>query len=932
MFYDQKAFADYREKTRRKSAFIPEGAPKPYLAEQGFFDALGNAYQSGAYSGKSSSYVNAYADEIEQDLDALRQYAKKDGFDVHNGFRGASAYLNSVNDSFFGGVTDAFKKKEEEYWEFYDNLRYLYPQAGARSREEITAAIREKSEKLKEKAAGEKTWLGEIGGFIGNTAGVMTDPVNLAAIPLSFNPASLTGRMAVGAVANMLTEAAIQPSVKKFHNNLGVEYTVGDGVQSVVQAGVGGAAVPVLGAVGKKGYGFVKNLVARHGLKTDIKIRAADRAIAEAELIEKANPYYPDDIAGQAHFEQTLNDVTQKVLQGEAVQDGVKQLRYIDETIAGVMGKKPGFIQLKAANVHPAERHLKDIQKVGFKDVEEFAGFVADHFDGIYKGNIPGRYLFSVSNERLRDLNLPAGNHSNALVVEALLIKDSGVFDIVTASPRPRKFFEKKKNLLSERAPSNQTVSSSPYAYLGQKQAYENNIIHDGKNVQPVNAGGYNLTTQYDIVDLSELKTSDNAGYPAALQPRDRTRQASADQVGEIMRHLDPERLGRHTDADRGAPVVGPDGFVESGNGRTMAIRRAYAENPQAAARYRRMVENEAALIGKDVSKMKQPVFIRRRLTDLSEAERLEFVQAANRSSSLLYSAAEHAALDADRLSADILDLYEGGDLRSVKNAEFVRRFRSAAVSNEEAAGFQTSDGRLSRAGEERIQAALFAKAYGDRELASLLFEDENNIKSIGRGMLEGAADFARLKEDIKAGRVGAEYDITPDIVEAVNVVRITRETGENISDYIAQTDMFSGDRSYLRGILQTFFRDENFKRSVSAEKVGEALKQYAQAARAQNKNQLAMFDITRRPGEIIDDGLKRIHANDMIGGDDAKAAAAFFEAKKSVEMEKIDDELLAAKKTVEAVPESHRFELEAQIKDSETADKMLAEATTCRR
>ena len=114
-----------------------------------------------------------------------------------------------------------------------------------------------------------------------------------------------------------------------------------------------------------------------------------------------------------------------------------------------------------------------------------------------------------------------------------------------------------------ERAPTNHLQETPKEVSLtGQKQASNNNITFDGRNVQPVKVDGYKITTQYDIVDLSELKTSDFPDYPAALQPRDRSRQASADQVGEMMRRLDSERLGRHTDADRGAPIVSPDGFV----------------------------------------------------------------------------------------------------------------------------------------------------------------------------------------------------------------------------------------------------------------------------------------------------------------------------------------------------------------------------------
>ena len=650
----------------------------------------------------------------------------------------------------------------------------------------------------------------------------------------------------------MFGEAMIQPSVKRFKNETGVEYTIKDGLAAVGMAGVGGGAFPAGIEAIKRGYGVIKRIVGKHGTKANVQIRAADRAIAEKELTESTNPYDKSDIGGQIRHAEALSDATGKMIRGDDIDDGVRRLRYIDENVAAATGGKAGYLQLKTANTHPSERHLKDILAVGFKGVEEFSDFVAQNFNGVYKGNVPGRFLFAVSNEHLKELGVPAGKRANTLIVEAMIVKDAGVFDVVSAFPKEDRFFRNKKNLLSdrargehlyktpkilsyagqkqildenplsERAPTNHLqetpknvsltgqkrildekllLNGMPNRHITepvpiakalnqQKQISDTNIRYDGRNVQPVSAGDYKITTRYEVVDLDDLKTSDAPDYPAAMQPRDRSRQASADQVGEIARRLDPDRLGRHTDADRGAPVVSPDGVVESGNGRTMAIRRAYAENPQSAARYRAMVEAEAKAMGVDISGMTRPVLIRRRLTVLNDAERLDFTRAANRSSSLAYSTAEHAALDADRLSARVLDLYNGGDLRSAQNAEFVRQFRRAAVSGEEAAAFQTADGTLSRAGEERISAALFAKAYGDKELAGLLFEEESNIKSIGNGLRNAAIEFARLKEDIKAGYVGAEYDIAPDIVAAVNAVRNARAAGETVADYVAQASI----------------------------------------------------------------------------------------------------------------------------------------------
>ena len=582
----------------------------------------------------------------------------------------------------------------------------------------------------------------------------MTDPINLWTTPLPAGSSfGLGGRVAIGAASAMFGEAMIQPSVKRFKNETGVEYTIKDGLAAVGMAGVGGGAFPAGIEAIKRGYGVIKRIVGKHGTKANVQIRAADRAIAEKELTEKTTPYDKGNIGGQIRYAEALSDATGKMIRGDDIDDGVRRLRYIDEDVAAATGGKVGYFQLKTANTHPSERHLKDILAVGFKGGEEFSDFVAQNFDGVYKGNVPGRFLFAVSADRLKELGVPASKRANTLIVEAMIVKDAGVFDVVSAFPKEDRFFRNKKNLLLNGTPNRSLTEAAPEALTRQKQILDENplseraptdhlqetpknvsltgqkrildekllsdgmpnrhitepvpiakalnqqkqisdtnIRYDGRNVQPVSAGDYKITTRYEVVDLDDLKTSDAPDYPAAMQPRDRSRQASADQVGEIARRLDPDRLGRHTDADR--------------------------------------------------------------------------------------------------LSARVLDLYNGGDLRSAQNAEFVRQFRRAAVSGEEAAAFQTADGTLSRAGEERISAALFAKAYGDKKLAGLLFEEESNIKSIGNGLRNAAIEFARLKEDIKAGYVGAEYDIAPDIVAAVNAVRNARAAGETVADYVAQASI----------------------------------------------------------------------------------------------------------------------------------------------
>src|SRR5205085_6986239 len=152
-------------------------------------------------------------------------------------------------------------------------------------------------------------------------------------------------------------------------------------------------------------------------------------------------------------------------------------------------------------------------------------------------------------------------------------------------------------------------------------------------------AGGRAVEVAPVVVEARDLRTSADEGYDAALQPRDRDRAAAEQQVREMASRLEPERLGFSAEADRGAPIVGDDGMVESGNGRIMAIRQAYAEGGDAAQRYRDWLATQ----GVDVARYQEPVLVRQRVTELSPEERQGFAVAANRPATLALSAPERA-------------------------------------------------------------------------------------------------------------------------------------------------------------------------------------------------------------------------------------------------------------------------------------------------
>ena len=87
--------------------------------------------------------------------------------------------------------------------------------------------------------------------------------------------------------------------------------------------------------------------------------------------------------------------------------------------------------------------------------------------------------------------------------------------------------------------------------------------------------------------------------------------------------------------ATDGAPIISPDGTVISGNGRTLAVKRAY--NIGKAENYRQFLKNNASRFGISpelVDGMNKPVLVRELTSDIDLEE---FARQSN--SSLFYLA-----------------------------------------------------------------------------------------------------------------------------------------------------------------------------------------------------------------------------------------------------------------------------------------------------
>ena len=307
-----------------------------------------------------------------------------------------------------------------------------------------------------------------------------------------------------------------------------------------------------------------------------------------------------------------------------------------------------------------------------------------------------------------------------------------------------------------------------------------------------------------DLIASNDLDGKVNPDYPQELQPRDRSRVASKTQIQQMANDLNPERLAESTSVSEGAPIVGSDNVVESGNGRTLAIKLAYQIGTADA--YRNHIIDNAEAYGIDVSNLpEKPLLVRERLT---EVDRKDFVRKANESTISSMSATEQAKVDAERLTDDVLNLLvanEDGEINTVANEEFISAVVTKVFKNEDLNNVVSASGKLSARGLERITNAIFYKAYGDASLSARLSESlDNDMKNATKVLLNIAPRVVTIKNDIQQGE-SYDFDFSEDIASAVRLFEKCRNDNIKVADYANQTSLFEKEKPIVLAMAYVF-------------------------------------------------------------------------------------------------------------------------------
>ena len=331
----------------------------------------------------------------------------------------------------------------------------------------------------------------------------------------------------------------------------------------------------------------------------------------------------------------------------------------------------------------------------------------------------------------------------------------------------------------------------------------------------------YALIEAGDLVTSHDVDLRKNPTYPTELQPRERDRAASEMQVSGIVQKLDPQRLGLSADAANGAPIVGADGLVESGNARTIALKRVYQVPGQKAEDYKSFLRSNAAQFGltpEAVDAMAKPVLVRVRTTPVNRAE---FARQANASTVAAMAPSEQAKSDANRIdSMEDLSPDDNGDFSNASSRPFIQRFMARLPMTEQA-GMVDATGALSTTGYARVSNAVLAKAYGDSPVLARMTESmDDNLRNVSRALLLAAPKVAQMRSAVKDG-TRFDADITPDLMMAVEELSKVKGEGGSVSDALAQTDLMGEQRTPEARQLLGFLNDNMRRPRKMADFIG---------------------------------------------------------------------------------------------------------------
>jgi hypothetical protein len=247
-----------------------------------------------------------------------------------------------------------------------------------------------------------------------------------------------------------------------------------------------------------------------------------------------------------------------------------------------------------------------------------------------------------------------------------------------------------------------------------------------------------------------------------------------------------------------------------AGNGRIAGLQAAY--NNDTAENYRSGLEadNQHGVSADVIQGMENPVLVRIMPKSFITSD---IGDVSNVGGQLRLSPVEAAKNDGNRIDLNGLQFNDDGGINTNSLIQFVR-----SMPKEEQGELMDANGMPTRQAVDRLNNAIFYKAYGSDTLIDLYAQaQDQEARLILQALARSASKAAQLD--------GAnEYDIRKNIVEAAELAVNARRNGIALKDYVKQADI--GMDPYTQAILEMFA--ENGR---SGKRMGELLGTLADTA-----------------------------------------------------------------------------------------------------
>ena len=213
-----------------------------------------------------------------------------------------------------------------------------------------------------------------------------------------------------------------------------------------------------------------------------------------------------------------------------------------------------------------------------------------------------------------------------------------------------------------------------------------------------------------------------------------------------------------------------------AGNGRIAGLQQAYSKGTTAGYTNELASDTLHGVSPDVIRRMRAPVLVRVMPADQVTAD---IGDVSNTVGNLNLSAVEQANNDAQRVNLDTLQFAEDGSITPEAVRQFVR-----AMPQAEQGGLIDTNGQPTKQAVDRINAAVFARAYGNDQLIRLFAQAQDpEARNVLSALAQVAPKMARLDG------LGA-LDIRDVVTQAAEIAVNARREGKAIARAAQQLDM----------------------------------------------------------------------------------------------------------------------------------------------